>query len=100
MMLIDSGGQYDCGTTDVTRTFHLGTPTAWQRECFTRVLKGNIGLDSAVFPEGTPGPALDAFARMALWQVRRGLRHPRVLGVRSAVMQLLVGAWPDPCTGH
>ena len=82
MMLIDSGGQYDCGTTDVTRTFHLGTPTAWQRECFTRVLKGNIGLDSAVFPEGTPGPALDAFARMALWQVRRGPRDPRLLGVR------------------
>ena len=69
MLLIDSGGQYDVGTTDVTRTVHLGRPTAWQRECFTRVLKGHIGLASAVFPEGTPGPALDAFARAALWQV-------------------------------
>ena len=57
------GAQYACGTTDVTRTFHLGAPTAWQRECYTRVLKGNINLDSAVFPEGTPGMAIDAFAR-------------------------------------
>ena len=63
LVLLDSGGQYTCGTTDVTRTFHLGTPSDWERECFTRVLKGNIGLDSAVFPEGTPGPAIDAFAR-------------------------------------
>ena len=54
MLLVDSGGQYDIGTTDVTRTMHLGEPTAWQRECFTRVLKGHIGLATAVFPEGTP----------------------------------------------
>ena len=79
MMLLDSGGQYATGTTDVTRTFHLGTPTDWQRECFTRVLKGHIGLSSAVFPEGTPGPALDAFARAALWQARA---HPRPRGPR------------------
>ena len=54
MLLVDSGGQYDIGTTDVTRTMHLGEPTAWQRECFTRVLKGHIGLATAVFPEGAP----------------------------------------------
>ena len=69
MVLLDSGAQYAQGTTDVTRTFHLGQPTEWQRECFTRVLKGNIGLDTCVFPVGTPGMAIDAFARNALWQV-------------------------------
>ena len=75
MLLVDSGGQYDIGTTDVTRTMHMGEPTAWQRECFTRVLKGHIGLATAVFPEGTPGPALDAFARAALWQVGLDYLH-------------------------
>ena len=44
MLLLDSGGQYLEGTTDVTRTVHLGTPTSWQRECFTRVLKGRVHL--------------------------------------------------------
>jgi len=78
MLLIDSGGQYTTGTTDVTRTVHLGTPTTWQRQCFTRVLKGHIGLDTATFPEGTPGPALDAFARRALWEV--GLDYPHGTG--------------------
>ena len=56
MLLLDSGGQYACGTTDVTRTVHLGTPSEWQKECFTRVLKGNIGLDSTVFPEVPSNP--------------------------------------------
>lgn len=70
MLLLDSGGQYAEGTTDVTRTIHLGDPTPWEREMFTRVLKGNIGLDATQFPDGTPGMAIDAFARAALWQVR------------------------------
>jgi Xaa-Pro aminopeptidase len=68
MLLLDSGGQYPGGTTDVTRTLHLGTPTPWQRQMFTRVLKGHIALASTLFPDGTPGMALDAFARSALWQ--------------------------------
>jgi Xaa-Pro aminopeptidase len=63
MLLLDSGGQYSDGTTDVTRTLHLGEPSLYQKECFTRVLQGNLNLDSCVFPEGTPGCALDALAR-------------------------------------
>ncbi len=45
MLLVDSGGQYDCGTTDITRTFHFGTPSAHQKRCYTRVLQGHIALD-------------------------------------------------------
>lgn len=45
LLLLDSGGQYDCGTTDITRTMHLGTPDDYQRRCYTRVLQGHIGLD-------------------------------------------------------
>ena len=67
MLLVDSGGQYDCGTTDVTRTVHFGTPTDKQRRAFTAVLKGHVALDVAVFPEGTPGFCLDTLARMGLW---------------------------------
>jgi len=85
LMLLDSGGQYESGTTDVTRTFHLGEPTSWQRECFTRVLKGNIGLDSVIFPEGTPGMAIDAFARQALWQAGLDYLHGTGHGVGAAL---------------
>ena len=85
MMLLDSGGQYATGTTDVTRTIHLGEPTAWQRECFTRVLKGNIALDTAIFPDGTPGMALDAFARSALWQAGLDYMHGTGHGVGAAL---------------
>lgn len=85
LVLLDSGGQYECGTTDVTRTFHLGTPTPWERRCFTLVLKGNIGLDSAVFPEGTPGPALDAFARLPLWSAGLDYLHGTGHGVGAAL---------------
>jgi Xaa-Pro aminopeptidase len=45
LLLLDSGGQYDCGTTDITRTLHLGEPTDYQRRTYTRVLQGHIGLD-------------------------------------------------------
>jgi hypothetical protein len=45
LLLLDSGGQFDCGTTDITRTMHLGTPDEYQRRCYTRVLQGHIGLD-------------------------------------------------------
>lgn len=85
MMLLDSGAQYEMGTTDVTRTFHLGAPTAWERECFTRVLKGNIGLDTCAFPEGTPGMAIDAFARQALWSAGLDYLHGTGHGVGAAL---------------
>ncbi|KAJ2509801.1 hypothetical protein GGI11_005732 [Coemansia sp. RSA 2049] len=83
MYLCDSGGQYYDGTTDVTRTYHFGTPTAWQRECFTRVLKGHIALDRAVFPSKTTGYALDPLARLPLWQLGLDYRHGTGHGVGS-----------------
>lgn len=71
--LVDSGGQYLEGTTDITRTIHLGTPTTQQKIDFTMVLKGNISLDSACFPVGTRGVHLDILARKALWS--KGLNY-------------------------
>ncbi len=65
-LLIDSGGQYLCGTTDITRTVHFGTPTEREKRDFTLVLKGNIDLAAAVFPEGTRGSQLDFLARRHL----------------------------------
>ncbi|KAI4874035.1 hypothetical protein NFI96_019580 [Prochilodus magdalenae] len=65
--LIDSGAQYMDGTTDVTRTMHFGTPSDYEKECFTYVLKGHIAVSAAVFPNGTKGHLLDSFARAALW---------------------------------
>ncbi|KAL6764493.1 peptidase M24, structural domain-containing protein [Haematococcus lacustris] len=85
LLLLDSGGQYDCGTTDITRTMHFGTPTAHQKRCYTRVLQGHIGLDRAVFPEGTPGCALDTLARLALWQDGLNYRHGTGHGVGAAL---------------
>ena len=67
---MDSGAQYRDGTTDVTRTIHLGTPSHYEKECFTRVLKGHIALASANFPAKTKGHCIDAMARMHLWQAR------------------------------
>ncbi|CAI5679671.1 unnamed protein product [Oreochromis niloticus] len=66
--LIDSGAQYVDGTTDVTRTMHFGTPSAFEKECFTYVLKGHIAVSAAIFPNGTKGHLLDSFARAALWE--------------------------------
>ncbi|KAJ2801386.1 hypothetical protein H4R20_003693 [Coemansia guatemalensis] len=83
MYLCDSGGQYLDGTTDVTRTYHFGEPTTWQRECFTRVLKGHIALDSAIFPSGTSGYALDPLARFPLWELGLDYRHSTGHGVGS-----------------
>ncbi|MDX2224339.1 MAG: aminopeptidase P family protein, partial [Rhodospirillaceae bacterium] len=68
LVLIDSGGQYLDGTTDVTRTVAVGVPTAEQKRRFTLVLKGHIALGSARFVKGTTGSQLDALARHALWQ--------------------------------
>ncbi|OMH82112.1 putative Xaa-Pro aminopeptidase P [Zancudomyces culisetae] len=81
--LVDSGGQYLDGTTDVTRTWHFGSPSAWERECFTRVLKGHIALDSVVFPTGVSGFALDPLARTALWEAGLDYRHGTGHGIGS-----------------
>ncbi|EEH54876.1 uncharacterized protein MICPUCDRAFT_44647 [Micromonas pusilla CCMP1545] len=85
LLLCDSGGQYDCGTTDVTRTHHTGTPTAFQKEAYTRVLQGHIGLSTAVFPIETSGFVLDAFARRSLWQAGLDYRHGTGHGVGAAL---------------
>ncbi len=68
VLLVDSGGQYLDGTTDVTRSVAIGTATAEQKRRFTLVLKGHIALASAKFVKGTTGGQLDALARFALWQ--------------------------------
>ncbi len=68
LLLIDSGGQYLQGTTDITRTITLGAPTEEERRNFTLVLKGHIALATARFPSGTTGVQLDAMARRPLWQ--------------------------------
>jgi Xaa-Pro aminopeptidase len=79
--LVDSGGQYLDGTTDVTRTVHFGAPSARERECFTRVLKGYIQLEKALFPPGTTGQQLDILARLPLWNIGRDYRHGTGHGV-------------------
>ncbi len=83
LFLCDSGGQYLDGTTDVTRTVAIGTPTAEMRRRFTLVLKGHIALARARFPEGTSGSQLDAFARHALWQEGLDYDHGTGHGVGS-----------------
>ncbi len=83
--LIDSGGQYSAGTTDVTRTIWNGpeAPPATLCEAFTRVLKGNITLARARFPAGTTGHRLDALARYALWQAGLDYDHGTGHGIGS-----------------
>jgi Xaa-Pro aminopeptidase len=73
--LIDSGGQYLDGTTDITRTVAMGTPTDEQKDRFTRVLKGHINLAMARFPEGTTGIQLDTIARKPLWDIAENYGH-------------------------
>ncbi|WP_019938550.1 aminopeptidase P family protein [Bordetella sp. FB-8] len=67
LLLIDSGGQYSGGTTDITRVVPVGAPSADQKVDYTLVLKGMIALSRAAFPRGTPGPMLDAIARAPIW---------------------------------
>jgi len=81
LYLVDSGGQYRDGTTDITRTVGIGTPTAEMKDRFTRVLKGHIALATARFPAGTTGSQLDALARYALWQVGLDYDHGTGHGV-------------------
>ncbi|MGZ5894916.1 MAG: aminopeptidase P family protein [Xanthobacteraceae bacterium] len=83
LFLIDSGAQYEDGTTDVTRTVAIGTPTAEMRDRFTRVLKGHIAIARAVFPDGTNGAQLDSFARAYLWQAGLDFDHGTGHGVGS-----------------
>jgi Xaa-Pro aminopeptidase len=83
LFLIDSGGQYEDGTTDVTRTIAIGSPTEEMRERFTRVLKGHIAIARAVFPNGTTGAQLDSFARAALWAAGLDFDHGTGHGVGS-----------------
>ena len=83
LFLIDSGAQYEDGTTDITRTVVVGTPSDEMRDRFTRVLKGHIAIASAVFPEGTSGAQLDSLARVALWQAGLDFDHGTGHGVGS-----------------
>jgi Xaa-Pro aminopeptidase len=83
LFLIDSGGQYEDGTTDITRTIAVGEPTAEMRDRFTRVLKGHIAIARAIFPEGTTGAQLDSFARQFLWAQGLDFDHGTGHGVGS-----------------
>jgi Xaa-Pro aminopeptidase len=83
LFLIDSGGQYEDGTTDITRTVAVGEPTAEMRDRFTRVLKGHIAIARAVFPKGTTGAQLDSFARQYLWRAGLDFDHGTGHGVGS-----------------
>ena len=81
LYLVDSGGQYLTGTTDITRTVPLGPCTPLEKEDYTLVLKGMIELSTAVFPKGTAGCQLDVLAREALWKARRNFGHGTGHGV-------------------
>lgn len=75
LYLVDSGGQYLTGTTDITRTIPMGPCTDLEKEDYTLVLKGMIALSMAVFPKGTTGHHLDVLARMPLWKAKRNFGH-------------------------
>ena len=81
LLLCDSGGQYFDGTTDITRTVAMGPTSQEQREAYTRVLKGHIAIDKAVFPQGTTGGNLDILARQYLWRNGQNFGHGTGHGV-------------------
>jgi Xaa-Pro aminopeptidase len=83
LLLIDSGAQYEDGTTDVTRTIAIGEPTAEMRDRFTRVLRGHIAIARAIFPDGASGAQLDTLARQFLWQAGIDFEHGTGHGVGS-----------------
>ena len=83
LYLVDSGGQYQDGTTDITRTLAIGEPTAEMRDRFTRVLQGHIAIATALFPKGTRGGQLDSFARRPLWEAGCDYAHGTGHGVGS-----------------
>lgn len=81
LLLVDSGGQYTFGTTDITRTVALGTPTEEQKHDFTLVMKGHVALSNAIFPAGTTGHQLDVLARQFLWREGKAYYHGTGHGV-------------------
>lgn len=81
LLLVDTGGQYLDGTTDVTRTITLGNPTAQEKHDFTLVLKGHLALERAIFPEGTLGVQLDILAHGQLWNEGLNYLHGTGHGV-------------------
>jgi len=83
LLLIDSGAQYEDGTTDVTRTIAVGAPTVEMRDRFTRVLRGHMAIARAVFPDGATGAQLDTLARQYLWQAGVDFEHGTGHGVGS-----------------
>ncbi len=83
LYLIDSGAQYEDGTTDITRTLCVGKPSAEMRDRFTRVLKGHIGIARAMFPKGASGAQLDVLARLPLWEAGLDFDHGTGHGVGS-----------------
>jgi Xaa-Pro aminopeptidase len=83
LLLIDSGAQYEDGTTDVTRTIAIGRPTLEMRDRFTRVLRGHIAIARALFPDGITGAQLDTLARQFLWQAGIDFDHGTGHGVGS-----------------
>jgi Xaa-Pro aminopeptidase len=83
LLLIDSGAQYEDGTTDVTRTIAIGEPTFEMCDRFTRVLRGHIAIARALFPDGTTGAQIDTLARQYLWQAGIDFEHGTGHGVGS-----------------
>jgi len=83
IFLIDSGAQYEDGTTDITRTIVVGEPTPEMKDRFTRVLKGHIAIARCVFPKGTSGAQIDAFARQPLWEAGLDFDHGTGHGIGS-----------------
>lgn len=83
LFLVDSGGQYKAGTTDITRTIAIGEPSLEHKRSYTLVLKGHISLASVIFPHGTTGAHLDVLARMHLWQQGLDYDHGTGHGVGS-----------------
>jgi Xaa-Pro aminopeptidase len=83
LLLVDSGGQYQDGTTDITRTMIIGEPTEDHRACYTRVLRGMVAVSMARFPKGVAGSHLDVLARTPLWQAGQDYDHGTGHGVGS-----------------
>ena len=83
LLLFDSGGQYESGTTDITRTLAVGTPAPEMRRAYTLVLKGHVAVSAARFPKGTNGVGLDMAARAALWKAGLDYDHGTGHGVGS-----------------
>lgn len=81
ILLVDSGGQYEDGTTDITRTFALSEPSPEEKEIYTAILRGKLSLSNAIFPKGTMGVQLDTLARQYLWGLGKNYLHGTGHGV-------------------